>query len=534
MKILKSFEKYSDKNINENVKDMLGNFTNFITYIFDFLHKKFQDKATSYYAIYLSKKNRLPKDSKGRNKVLIRVPEEWYNDKIYDEIDEELGKNDITLPDQIKENMYYDINDLLDEGIVPLSVPPDSDILNVSIPTLKKFIHAKYKERLNAESGRFGDDSTEDRGGPLFIWGAPGIGKTDITHQLAKELDIQIQVWTLSTLDPTDLKGVPFIVKIMDALFPKRTQNAIPSVLPKSNWNGRNDKGGILFLDEFNRAIPPVHNACLSLIANGRIDRYKLPSKWFIVVAGNKLSDLANLAGTEMSAEMQNRFMHINLVPTVDDWSKHFTKDGKVVPKMNPDLIEFLSFMKDYFHRMSDDPEVLTKSPAFATPRKWADASKNHYYEVDGDWNNKLSYNDLVRIYTKSVGREAAIVFAGYVDMKNNYDVNDIKDILENGSKAKRDLPKRLEQKWGAIMAITSYVKNDNREITPKELANLYDFGIYRMQDDELAESFLSYIKTNYPYIEDPKYPELVKIRWDYIKIWNQKLKEKNIKYNIK
>lgn len=508
MKML-NYNNFSNK-INEN---LLKNITNYISNVFDFLYGKFKENATVYYAIYLSKKNQLPKDSSGNDKVKIKVPRSWYNDEVYDEIDKMLSEDDIVLPDSINEN------------VTNVFVENDVDIYNIDVKLLKYYITLGYYSTLGSEGGHFDTKDENYKGGPIFIWGVPGIGKTQITNQIAEQLGIQIQVWSLATLDPTDLKGVPFIVKVVNTLtnklFPNRSQNAVPSVLPKSNWNGKNNKGGILFLDEFNRGNQHVHNAALSLVNNGKIDNYRLPSRWFIVAAGNKLSDLGNMAGTEMSAEMQNRFFHLNLVPKLKDFESHAKSDKK----MNPDILEFLSFDESKIHQMDTDPEVLNVDPTFATPRSWTAASKEHYYVVGGDWSKKLSKSELIDIYRPHIGN-TAYLFAEYIDMRNNYNVSDILDVYQNGAKAKRDLPRKLDQAWAAIVAITSYVYNKHRKITPTEITNLYEYAL-NIKNEELVETFMNKIRHYYFPKDDVKNnridDSLLKIYDKYKKIWFDK-----------
>ena len=46
---------------------------------------------------------------------------------------------------------------------------------------------------------------------PIFLWGPPGIGKSDIVGQITNSLpkshliDIRLSLW-----DPTDIKGMPY------------------------------------------------------------------------------------------------------------------------------------------------------------------------------------------------------------------------------------------------------------------------------------------------------------------------------------
>ena len=73
---------------------------------------------------------------------------------------------------------------------------------------------------------------------PTFLWGAPGIGKSSIVREIAKEKNVGFIDLRLALMDPTDLKGIPF--------YDKESHTALwapPAFLPK-------DGEGILFLDE--------------------------------------------------------------------------------------------------------------------------------------------------------------------------------------------------------------------------------------------------------------------------------------------
>ena len=84
---------------------------------------------------------------------------------------------------------------------------------------------------------------------PVFIWGAPGIGKSSIVKDIARDNELEFIDLRLSLMDPTDLKGIPF--------FDEKSREGVwakPSFLPKEEDESR----GILFLDEINTA-PPAH-----------------------------------------------------------------------------------------------------------------------------------------------------------------------------------------------------------------------------------------------------------------------------------
>lgn len=45
---------------------------------------------------------------------------------------------------------------------------------------------------------------------PVFMWGPPGVGKSDIVSQLGQELNAHVIDIRLSLWEPTDIKGIPY------------------------------------------------------------------------------------------------------------------------------------------------------------------------------------------------------------------------------------------------------------------------------------------------------------------------------------
>lgn len=140
----------------------------------------------------------------------------------------------------------------------------------------------------------------------VFIWGAPGIGKSSIVRQIAEAKNLPIVDLRASLLDPTDLRGIPMIRNETSVWCP-------PSFLPKPS-----DKPGILFLDEINAAPPLVQAALYQLILDCRVGEYVLPDGWKIIAAGNRREDKA--VTFRLSSALANRFIHLTLDVDADDW----------------------------------------------------------------------------------------------------------------------------------------------------------------------------------------------------------------------
>jgi len=113
---------------------------------------------------------------------------------------------------------------------------------------------------------------------PCMVWGAPGIGKSDVVKQIGEEssrevIDIRLPLW-----EPTDIKGIPFYNSKSNLM-----EWAPPIELPSDPKST-----AILFLDEINAAPPAVQAAAYQLILNRQVGAYKLPDGVSIVAAGNR------------------------------------------------------------------------------------------------------------------------------------------------------------------------------------------------------------------------------------------------------
>ena len=192
---------------------------------------------------------------------------------------------------------------------------------------------------------------------PIFIWGAPGIGKSELVQQIvdsgelgnAHMIDLR-----LALMEPTDLRGYPF----------RNPENnlmewAPPADLPTQEMADAHDTI-VLFLDELNSAPPSVQAAAYQLVLNKRIGQYNLPTNVKIVAAGNRETDRG--VTYRMPSPLANRFRHINMEVNFEDWSIWATNN-----KVHQDVIGYLTYSKaDLF-----DFDPKTSSQAFATPRSW-------------------------------------------------------------------------------------------------------------------------------------------------------------------
>jgi len=197
----------------------------------------------------------------------------------------------------------------------------------------------------------------------IMLWGPPGVGKSQIVEECAKDLGWNMADIRLSQMSPVDLRGIPAIdrERCRAIWYP-------PSELPDVERDG---ECGILFLDEIANAPRDVQTAALQLVLDRRLGDYVLPSGWKVVGAGNRVTDRAG--SYQLASSLANRFIHFPVCSgmpglelsrepvdvSVDDWRQWAYRAG-----IAQEVIAFLT-------KMPNKLWVATGQMAYATPRTW-------------------------------------------------------------------------------------------------------------------------------------------------------------------
>jgi MoxR-like ATPase len=180
---------------------------------------------------------------------------------------------------------------------------------------------------------------------PVFIWGAPGIGKSSLVREFAAQVGLDCVSLLGSQLAPEDLIGVPQIADGKSRFCP-------PATIAR-------DDAYCLFLDELNACSHEVQKAFYSLIHERRLGDYELPAGSIVVGAGNRAQDSAIVK--PMSSALINRMVHVQLNASHRDWMAWAGRNA-----IHPLVIEYLQTRPD--HLWSQPPK--TEEP-FSTPRSW-------------------------------------------------------------------------------------------------------------------------------------------------------------------
>ncbi|EKX65103.1 ATPase, AAA family [Streptomyces ipomoeae 91-03] len=207
---------------------------------------------------------------------------------------------------------------------------------------------------------------------PVFVWGAPGIGKSSLVRDFAQSLGLECVSLLGTQLAPEDLIGVP---QIRDG----RSVFCPPEAIAR-------DEPYCLFLDELNAATPDVQKAFYSLILDRRIGNYELPKGSIVIGAGNRATD--NALARPIASALVNRLTHVHLEASAKDWLAWAADSG-----IHPWILDHLTDRPD--HLWSKPPK--TEEP-FSTPRSWhmlSDALHSFGRDLDEETLRVLAHGTL-------------------------------------------------------------------------------------------------------------------------------------------
>jgi hypothetical protein len=184
---------------------------------------------------------------------------------------------------------------------------------------------------------------------PVFVWGQPGIGKSSLVQDFAKQVGLPCETLLGTQLAAEDLIGVPRIVGDDDQA---RSRFCPPENIAR-------DEPYVLFLDELNGSSHEVQKAFYSLILDRRLGSYHLHPESVVIGAGNRSQDAAIVR--PMSSALINRMMHVHLVSSPRDWLVWARSAD-----LHPWVIDYIGQRPD--HLVSAPPK---HEEPFSTPRAW-------------------------------------------------------------------------------------------------------------------------------------------------------------------
>ena len=218
---------------------------------------------------------------------------------------------------------------------------------------------------------------------PIFLVGAPGIGKTAIMAQVADELGLGLVDYSMTHHTRQSAIGLPVIERrvydgVEYAVSDYTMSEIIASVYDTMERTGRRE--GILFLDEVNCVSETLAPAMLRFLQSKTFGNHQVPPGWVVVSAGNPAE--FNKSARAFDIATLDRVKRIDVDPDYKAWRAYAVNAG-----VHPAVLSYLDLKPDDFYRV----ETKGRTRNFVTARAWMDLSNicklydQHGLEIDAD-----------------------------------------------------------------------------------------------------------------------------------------------------
>ena len=243
---------------------------------------------------------------------------------------------------------------------------------------------------------------------PILLMGPPGIGKTQIMEQIAKECRIGLVSYTITHHTRQSAIGLPFIQeKVYDGKTYSVTEYTMSEIIASiyNKMEATGVKEGILFIDEINCVSETLAPTMLQFLQCKMFGNQKVPEGWIIVAAGNPPE--YNKSVRDFDVVTLDRIKKIDVEENYKVW-----KEYAYQAEIHPAILAYLELRNDYFYRM----ETTVDGKTFATARGWEDLSSLlKAYEILG----KKADREVVHQYIQHW--KIAKDFANYLELYEKY-----------------------------------------------------------------------------------------------------------------
>lgn len=252
---------------------------------------------------------------------------------------------------------------------------------------------------------------------PVFLLGAPGIGKTAIMEQIAQELNIALLSYSMTHHTRQSALGLPFIShKEYEGMEYDVSEYTMSEIIASVYEVMRNSgiKEGILFLDEINCVSETLAPSMLQFLQYKVFGKHAVPEGWVIVTAGNPPE--FNKSVREFDVVTLDRMKILEVEPDYAVW-KEYAKQRD----LHTAVVNYLDINKEDFYGI----ETTVDGKNYITARGWEDLSKMlTLYEEEGLPVESTLIEQYIR--NKRVVKEFSAYYDLYIKYQNDYRVDEI------------------------------------------------------------------------------------------------------------
>lgn len=256
-----------------------------------------------------------------------------------------------------------------------------------------------------------------ERQRPVFLLGAPGIGKTAIMEQIAQEMDIALVSYSMTHHTRQSALGLPFIShKNYEGhefdVSEYTMSEIVASVYEAMERSGK--KEGILFLDEINCVSETLAPSMLQFLQYKTFGKHRIPEGWVVATAGNPPQ--FNRSVREFDIVTMDRMKVLEVEADYETWRKYGINHG-----IHGSILTYLDIKKGDFYLI----ENTVDGKSYVTARGWEDLSETIYlYEENHYPVDEILIGQYLR--NKRIAREFASYYDLYQKYKKDYRVQQI------------------------------------------------------------------------------------------------------------
>lgn len=335
-----------------------------------------------------------------------------------------------------------------------------------------------------------------ERQRPVFLIGAPGIGKTAIMEQIAQELNVGLVSYSMTHHTRQSALGLPFIEKeefdgVEYSVSEYTMSEIIASVYKIKKETGLQE--GILFLDEVNCVSETLAPSMLQFLQYKVFGTHQIPKGWIVVTAGNPPE--YNKSVREYDIVTWDRLKRVDVEPDYEVWKEYAYKKG-----IHGSILTFLEIKKSFFYVV----ETAVDRKSFVTARGWEDLSEMiKLYEK----NNITVDIKLVSQYLQNpkIAKEFAVYYDLYNKYKSDYQVADILAGNASTDIKNRARAARFDERLSLLGLLIDSVNADMRNAVETENAILENLRILKKVKSELLDAGKEYVTVLHRYIDEER-----------------------------